>query len=79
MSAAFTQLRVLPLETFIAEMERPTEADLPGVAEIAEKLDVTRQRVVELAETNPDFPSPIARLAVGPVFTRKSVEAFVEQ
>ncbi|MFD9944126.1 hypothetical protein ACFWYW_26095 [Nonomuraea sp. NPDC059023] len=52
---------------------------LVGYAEIASLLQVSRQRVRELAETRADFPAPIARLAMGPVFTLRSVQDFLDR
>ncbi|MEV4072011.1 hypothetical protein [Nonomuraea fuscirosea] len=50
-----------------------------GYAEIASLLQVSRQRVRELAETRTDFPAPIARLAMGPVFTLQSIQDFLDK
>jgi hypothetical protein len=47
------------------------------VTEIATLLGVSRQRVSEL-RNRPDFPSPIAELAAGPVWTRTSLNQFIE-
>jgi tRNA A-37 threonylcarbamoyl transferase component Bud32 len=41
--------------------------ELGGVAEIAEALGVSRQRLAKLRE-RPDFPPPIAELAQGPIW-----------
>jgi len=48
-----------------------------GVTEIARLLGVSRQRVAQL-RTRDDFPAPIAELAAGPVWTRSSLNHFVE-
>jgi hypothetical protein len=39
---------------------------------------VTRQRASALARTR-DFPTPVATLASGPVWTRPSLNRFVEE
>lgn len=74
--ARLVEIRVLASEEYSREVEHPAPTDIVGYVEIGEILNVSRQRARELGETNPDFPAPIARLAVGPVFTRQSVEAF---
>ena len=48
--------------------------DLVGVAEIAELLGVTRQRVDAIARTHPDFPKPVADLAAGRIWQRRDIE-----
>lgn len=45
---------------------------LVGVAEIAEMLGVTRQRVHQIA-AEPDFPEPVARLTAGLIWRRSDV------
>ncbi len=50
---------------------------LVGVAEIAERLDVSRQRVSELARSR-TFPPPVAELAAGPVWIEASLLRFIE-
>lgn len=46
--------------------------DIVGVAEIANILGVTRQRVHQLAET-PDFPEPAAVLTAGKIWERATI------
>jgi len=48
-----------------------------GVAEIAEILGVSKQRVYELRR-RPDFPKPLVELAAGPVWNRVSLTNFIE-
>jgi hypothetical protein len=63
------------------ELDRqPAPPDIPelvGTSEIAAILGVSRQRAHALAHRD-DFPEPIARLASGSVWTRPSIERFVE-
>ena len=49
---------------------------LAGLAEIAGLAGVSRQRASQLAG-HPDFPAPIARLAMGPVWRESDVQAFL--
>jgi eukaryotic-like serine/threonine-protein kinase len=48
---------------------------LGGVAEVAELLSVSRQRVAKLRE-RPDFPDPVGELAQGAVWDLDAVEAW---
>ena len=60
------------------ELETPNFPELVGVSEIADILGVTRQRASALAKT-PAFPSAVATLASGPVWTRPSLNRFVDE
>ena len=64
-----------------AELERqnalPSLPELVGVTEVAELLEVSRQRASALARA-PGFPAPVATLRSGPVWTRPSVDRFVQ-
>lgn len=51
--------------------------ELVGAAEVAEILGVSRQRVTQLV-ARPDFPAPVAVLAMGKVWARDDVEAWAE-
>jgi hypothetical protein len=42
-------------------------------------LDVTRQRVHQLAQTDPDFPAPEAVLETGRVWSREAVEKWARE
>jgi predicted DNA-binding transcriptional regulator AlpA len=50
---------------------------LLGAAEIAKMLGVTRQRVHQLS-SDPDFPKPDAALSAGKIWTRSSIETWME-
>lgn len=54
----------------------PGLPNLLGVAEVAKRLDVSKQRATELARTHRLFPPPIAELASGPVWTAWQIGAF---
>lgn len=47
--------------------------ELVGVAEVAEMLGVTRQRVHQLV-AGPGFPEPVARLSAGLIWLRSDVQ-----
>lgn len=53
--------------------------DLVGVAEIAEILGVSRQRVHAISKTHDDFPAPVAELSAGRIWLRKDIESWVRQ
>ena len=61
-----------------AELRRPLIPELVGVSEIAEILSVSRQRAHQLTKRN-DFPDPIAKLSSGPIWTRPSLNRFVDE
>lgn len=48
--------------------------DLVGVAEIAETLGVSRQRVHAIMTTHDDFPEPVAELSAGRIWLREDIE-----
>jgi len=50
---------------------------LVGVAEVAEMLGVSRQRVNQLVSDSPDFPPPESELSAGRVWLRESIEAWI--
>src|SRR5688572_18134282 len=50
---------------------------LVGMAEIAEILGVTRQRVAQLIETYEDFPKPEVELTGGRIWARTALEAWI--
>lgn len=52
-----------------------TPSELMGTAEIAIGLGVSRQRVVQLAQTA-SFPRPVARLAMGAVWNVDDISDF---
>jgi hypothetical protein len=48
--------------------------DLVGVTEIAELLNVSRQRVHQMIREYLDFPAPVAEITAGKIWERKDVE-----
>jgi FtsZ-interacting cell division protein YlmF len=52
-------------------------AELVGVAEIAQMVGVSRQRINELVRSDPDFPSPEAELAAGRIWIRQDIEKWM--
>jgi len=50
--------------------------ELAGLAEVAGLAGVSRSRAGQLA-AHPDFPEPVARLAMGPVWREDDVKAFL--
>jgi len=53
-------------------------ADLVGVAEVADILDWDRRRV-SVYISRGKFPEPIARVAAGPLWTRRQIEEYKKQ
>jgi predicted DNA-binding transcriptional regulator AlpA len=50
---------------------------LAGLAEVASLAGVSRQRAAQIAN-HPDFPKPIDRLAMGPVWREADVRKFLD-
>lgn len=66
------------LDDGLLDLELAREAQgYVGVTEIARLLGVSKQRVAELRRRR-DFPAPIAELAAGPMWTRASLNRFVQ-
>lgn len=59
-----------------ASLDVPTFPEMMGVAEVAERLDVSKQRVNELRRAG-KLPAPIADLRAGPVWPRPAVERWL--
>jgi hypothetical protein len=68
----------MTFEEHDANLELPAIPKLVGVSEIADILAVTRQRAHQLTKRS-DFPAPVEQLAAGPVWTRQSLEHFIEE
>ena len=51
---------------------------LLGVTEVAALLGISRQRVQQLTESDPDFPAPAGDLARGRVWNSEDVEAWAK-
>ena len=50
---------------------------LAGLAEIAGLVGVSRSRASQIT-AHPDFPAPVQRLAMGPVWVEADVVKFIE-
>lgn len=64
--------------TFEQRLGEPTYPELAGITEIAELLGTSRQRASELARSV-RFPTPLAELAAGPVWTKSAITRFVDE
>lgn len=60
------------------EEANTVRAELVGLAEIAELLGITRQRVSEMHRDRKDFPMPVARLRSGPVWRKADLSTFAD-
>jgi hypothetical protein len=69
---------VMTYEEQDRELATPNFPELVGVSEVAELLNVSRQRASALAKSS-GFPAPVAVLAAGPVWTRPSLNRFVDE
>lgn len=52
-------------------------ADLVGLTEIAKLANVARNTAGNWVSRWPDFPKPVATLAMGPIWNRPEVEAYL--
>ncbi|MBI2238126.1 MAG: hypothetical protein HYU54_06340 [Actinobacteria bacterium] len=73
---AITRVDAMSEDYLERDLEQEPESYV-GVSEIAALLGVSRQRVAEL-RGRAGFPSPVAELAAGPVWTRSSLNRFVD-
>lgn len=64
-------------EELDASLSAPTFPALLGVAELAERLHVSKARASELAHS-PTFPPPVVLLASGPIWLESSVSRYLE-
>ena len=62
-------------EALERHINEPNAPELVGVAEVADLLGVSKQRVSELAKGH-SFPRPLAELAAGPVWDLASLQRF---
>lgn len=62
-----------------AELAVPTYPKLMGVAEVAEALGTSRQRVSALARQRRGLPLPLAQLASGPVWSATTLRRFIDE
>jgi len=69
---------VMTFEEQDRELATPNFPELVGVSEVADLLGVSRQRASALAKSS-GFPLPVAVLAAGPVWTRPSLNRFVDE
>jgi hypothetical protein len=59
-----------------AELARPDLPPLASVADAAQILGVTRERVQQWRTESRAFPAPVARVAAGPLWTVESLRYF---
>lgn len=71
-------VEVLTVEEADRRLDLPAVPALVGVAELADLLEVSRQRASKVADTAPGFPAPIARLRSGPVWRRTDLDRFLD-
>jgi prophage regulatory protein len=61
-----------PYDTFVSQ-----PPDLVSMAEIAQLLQVSRQRIDKLSRTDPTFPHPVAELRAGRIWLLKDVQDWI--
>ncbi|MCP4308024.1 MAG: hypothetical protein GY788_24760 [bacterium] len=55
------------------------QLDLVGVAEVADMLGISRQRVNAIVNTRDDFPEPVAVLTAGRIWLREEVVSWAKE
>jgi len=75
--AGLDAVEVMTVEEQDRRLAEPAIPQLAGVTEVAEMLGVSRQRASALT-AHPAAPTPVARLASGPVYVRDSWCRFAE-
>ena len=65
-------------DKLIKSLRESNVPDIVGVAEVANILSVSRQRVSELARSG-RFPHPVTTLAAGPIWYRAAIARYVER
>lgn len=73
----FVRCEVMTFAEQDAELARPVFPAVVGISEIADLLEVSRQRASEL-QHRAGFPAPVVRLKSGPIWLRANLDAFVE-
>ncbi|MBF6189277.1 MULTISPECIES: hypothetical protein [Nocardia] len=71
-------VEVVDEETHFAEADAPNLPQLVSAAEVADELEVSRQRVHQLQGTV-GFPEPLYRLRTGPVWDARAIKAFASR
>jgi hypothetical protein len=74
-SAPVAWVEVMTQEHLVRELEQE-RSPLVGLAEVAEVLGVSKQRVSELRDRE-DFPRPVAELRSGPVWRLVNLQTFI--
>lgn len=62
-------------QAYLDGADEPNLPDLVSAAEVADQLQISRQRVHQLQSTA-GFPEPLYRLRTGPVWDARAIEAF---
>lgn len=76
LAAEIVDARIMTDEEFEREQLRPTLPPLMGVAEIAQFLGVSRQRVGQLVREHPAYFHEVVRVASGPLYAEAAVRSY---
>jgi hypothetical protein len=69
------RLEAVDVERLIVELEESNLPYLVGTKEVADMLEISRQRIHELRKAG-RFPEPIIELAAGPIWLRTTIDSF---
>jgi hypothetical protein len=69
-------MEVLMSDEYDRRADEPTIPEIVSAPDVAEMLDVRRQRVHQLLSDNPRFPKPFMRLGSGPLWVADAIRRF---
>ncbi len=69
-------VETLEQDEYDRRADEPTMPDLVSAPEVAQMLDISRQRVHQLLADNLRFPEPILRLGSGPLWVAAAINKF---
>lgn len=51
--------------------------ELMGIYEFGKRIGVSRQRAHQITRMHDEFPAPVARLAMGPIWRTRDIEQWI--
>jgi hypothetical protein len=74
--AQLAKVSVIKEERWEQEAYAPVLPELVAAADIAKRLNITRQRVNQLAHDHPEFPEPVLRTGGGSLWAQAAIDRF---
>lgn len=69
-------LEAMTVDEADRRLAEATIPELVGASEVGDMLGISRQRVHQLHNDHPGFPTPVVEVRMGPLWTKASIEAF---